>query len=206
MAESLFVTKCRGCEERYAELATDDMLKRRFRQVEANKAPHSAEGARFIREHTNNCPEYARKKAEYWAKKEQEKAEARKAAQKPKQKPVPAALAKQNRDAVDKHRRSEKQSGEAIAPASSVKNGNRLVEILADGPEQQDATPGRQDTISAPPVGHDAATADAAPQLPQLGTTEIGTASRDNETKESVKYFLRQVLYAEALRMRGDRR
>jgi hypothetical protein len=195
MGESFFVAKCRGCGELYSELATDDMMRRRFRLAEANKAPPNGRCHDFIDDHVNKCPEYARKHAKYLAKKEQKKMEALKAAQKPKQKPVPAALAKQDRDAVDKHRRSKIQSGEAVAPTSSVKNGDRLVDILADQPGQQDA-------IFGPPLDRDTATADAAPQLPPLGSTENGTASRDDEVKKSVKDFLRQYLYSAAMRMR----
>ena len=195
MGESFFVTKCRGCGELYSELATDDMMRRRFRLAEANKAAPNERCEDFIDEHINKCPEYARKHAEYLAKKAQPKAEALKAAQKPKQKPVPAVLAKKNRDAVDKHRRGKKQSGEAVAPTSSVKNGDRLVELLADQPGQQDAN-------SGPPPDSDAVTANTTPQLPPLGTTENETASRDDEVKQRVREFLRHCGYSAAMGMR----
>ena len=204
MAESLFVTKCRGCEERYADLAIDDVLKRRFRLVEANKSAHSVQAERFIREHTTNCPEYARKKAEYWANKKQEKANAAKAARQAKQKPVPAALAKQDRGAVDKHDRSKQQSGEAVAPASRANNRTRLVEIFADEPEQQVTISAPQSTVSGPPNAISAppvtrrAAAPAAPSQPTpLSATGNGTASQgEDDVKGCVRDFMRQVLYS----------
>jgi hypothetical protein len=139
---SFFVTKCKGCGKPWAELATDMMIKYRFRRVEAGRAAPSVECMRFIEEHLHKCPPQAplmtRKKAAGPAKESQKKAQLSRSGQKESRKPASATPAKKSRNAVEKPCRSKKSVDGAALLKAAIQHAESSTETVTGQPGQPD--------------------------------------------------------------------
>jgi hypothetical protein len=159
---SFFVTKCEGCGQPWAELATDMMVRYRFRRVEAGKAAPSPECMLFIEEHLHECPPHTplmTKKAAASAKEAQKKAQHSRSGQKETKKPAPTIPAKKSRDAVEKPHRSKKSVDAAALLKAAIQYADSSTEMAI-------TQPGQQDRISVTTNVGDGIMADA-PSCPQ---------------------------------------
>ena len=133
---SFFVTKCKGCGKPWAELATDMMLRYRFRRVEAGKAAHSVQGMQFIEEHLHQCPPHApqmtkkEKKEAGTAKEAQKKPQPSRSGQKETKKSAPTIPAKKSRDAVGKPHRSKKSVGGAALLKATIQHPDSSMDMV----------------------------------------------------------------------------
>jgi hypothetical protein len=175
---SFFVTKCEGCGQPWAELATDMMVRYRFRRVEAGKAGPSPECMLFIEEHLHECPPHAplmtKKKAAAPVKEAQKKAQHSRLDQKETKKPAPTIPAKKSRDAIEKPHRSKKNIDAAALLKAAIQHPDSSTEMAT-------TQPGQQDRISVTTNVGDGIMADA-PSCPQpVDSMENRT---DGHTKE----------------------